>query len=264
MNRARFVASVIAGAAVFAAGASAAAASTVRVDPLQPLSKTRADTVASTNWSGYAVQSASKFTDVTGTWVEPTATCSSSASQDAAFWAGIDGYASRSVEQLGTFANCAGRSKPSYSAWWEMYPASSVALSTSQYPVKPGDSMSAEVSVSGTSFTLSLLSSEGWRFSTVQSGSGLAQASAEVIAESPEVCLLGIFCHIVQLTNFGTADFSNAQAAVNGGADQPFSAFTADSGPHEIIGETSSKIVKAQPSALSPGGDAFTVTWKHT
>jgi hypothetical protein len=261
MIRARVVALAMVGAAVLVAAGSASAA--IRVGPLIPLSKIHADTVTSSNWSGYAVQSTSPFTDVTGTWVQPAATCSTTTAQYAAFWAGIDGYASKSVEQLGTDSDCKGKNKPSYYAWWEMYPADSVDLSTSQYPVKPGDTLSAEVSVSGTSFTLSLLSSEGWRFSTVQSGSGLAQSSAEMIAESPEICTL-IFCHLAQLSNFGTANFSNVQAAVNGGADQPFSAFTADSGPHDIVATTSSGTVRAQPSALSASGNAFSIAWKHS
>jgi hypothetical protein len=261
MIRARLAAAALVGAAVL--GAASSASATVRIGPLLPLTKIRADSVTSKNWSGYAVQSASKFTDVTGSWVQPAATCPSTTKQYAAFWAGIDGYASNSVEQLGTDSDCAGAGKPSYYAWWEMYPAASVQLSATQYPVKPGDALSAEVSVSGTNFTLSLLSSEGWRFSTVQSGSGLSQASAEVIAESPDICVL-IFCHIAQLANFGTVNVSNAQAAVNGGADQPFSAFTADSGPHEITAVTNTGAVKAQPSPLSATGNAFSITWKHT
>jgi hypothetical protein len=221
----------------------------------------RNDTVTSTNWGGYAVEDASRFTDVRGTWVEPSVTCSSRTAQYAAFWVGIDGYSSSSVEQLGTDSDCAGKNRPSYYAWWEMYPANSVSLSTSKYPVKPGDTLTAEVSVSGTTFTLSLKSSEGWTFSTVQSGSGLSQSSAEWIAESPEIC--SITCRLAQLSDFGTMNFTSAEAAVGGGADQPVSAFTDNGGPHEIICETSTGTVRAQPSALGTGGTSFSMTWKH-
>jgi hypothetical protein len=234
-----------------------------RVNPLVPLGHARNDTVTSTNWSGYAVQDASPFTDVKGTWVEPSVTCSSVLSaQYAAFWAGIDGYTSSSVEQLGADSDCTGRNKPSYYAWYEMYPADSVDLSTTQYPVKPGDTLNAEVSVSGSTYTLSLHSSEGWTFSTVQTESGLAQSSAELIAESPEICNF-LFCRLAQLSDFGTVNFTGADAAVSGGADEPFSSFTADSGPHEIVAETSTGTVRAQPSALSSSGNAFSIAWKH-
>src|SRR5580658_3355273 len=45
----------------------------------------------STNWSGYAV-TGEVFTDVVGSWVQPSASCPSKQQQDAAFWVGIDGY----------------------------------------------------------------------------------------------------------------------------------------------------------------------------
>lgn len=219
------------------------------------------DTVTSTNWGGYAVQSASKFTDAKGTYVQPTATCTSSKDQYAAFWVGIDGYSSNSVEQLGTDSDCVGKNHPSYYAWYEMYPSASVELSTSKYPVKPGDTLTAEVSVSGSQFTLSLKSSEGWTFSTVQTGSGLAQSSAEWIAESPEICRFR--CTLAQLADFGTMGFTNAEAAVGGGADEPISSFTYGGGPHEIVCVTSSGTVRDQPSVLGSGGNSFTITWKH-
>jgi Peptidase A4 family len=269
----RFGACAVVGAVVLAASGTASASAghaaisvgpltRPHVNPLQGLGRAKNDTVTSTNWSGYAVQSASKFTDATGTWVQPTATCSSTGSQYAAFWVGIDGYSSSSVEQLGTDSDCTGRNKPSYYAWYEMYPANSVELSTSQYPVKPGDTLTADVSVSGTTFTLSLKSSRGWTFSTSASGSGLAQSSAEWIAESPEIC--SVFCRLASLSDFGTVNFTTADAAVSGGADQPLSAFTADGGPHEIVAESSTGTVRAQPSALSASGNAFSIAWKHS
>lgn len=48
-----------------------------------------------------------------------------------------------------------------------MYPANSVELSPTKYPVKPGDTLSADVSVTGTTFKLSIASPErllGWRW----------------------------------------------------------------------------------------------------
>src|SRR5580700_4003897 len=66
--------------------------------------------VESTNWSGYAVTTAtgSTFTNVNGSWIVPTANCSSSGVQTAAssFWIGIDGFNSSTVEQIGTDSDC--------------------------------------------------------------------------------------------------------------------------------------------------------------
>lgn len=234
-------------------------------DPMNPFSRISNDVVTSTNWSGYAIEGSSKFTDAQGSWVQPTATCNTAGQQYSSFWVGIDGYNSNSVEQLGTDSDCTGIGKPSYYAWYEMYPAGSVGLSPTTYPVHPGDTLTAEVKVTASVlYTLSLHSSAGWTFTTTKFRIGLAKSSAELIAESPEICGLG-GCTLASLANFGTVPFTGAQAAVAGGPDQPFSSFTSASGPHEIVGETSTGTVRAQPSALSPsaGGDAFSIAWEH-
>ncbi len=269
-GRVRAFACALVGTAVLAAAGTASAATVQRGgpdhqfpgNPLAGKHKISNDTVTSSNWSGYAVEAASgqKFTDVIATWVEPAATCTTNQAQYASFWAGIDGYSSSSVEQTGADSDCRGRSRPSYYAWYEMYPANSVELSPSSYPVSPGDTLTSEISVKGSTFTLSLKSSRGWHFTSNQTGSGLAQSSAEVIAESPEICSLT--CSLAPLANFGTMTFNSVQAAVNNGADQPFGSYTADNGPHEIISETSNGTVKAQPSALN--GTSFSETWKHS
>ncbi|MGO9881394.1 MAG: G1 family glutamic endopeptidase [Solirubrobacteraceae bacterium] len=260
---ARCVALTVTGAAVLMAASSASAA-TIRppdhINPMVPFSRVNHDTVTSSNWSGYAVQSPSQFTDAQGSWTEPSVSCPSNSAQYASFWVGIDGYSSDSVEQLGTDSDCNGRNRPSYYAWYEMYPADSVELSTSKYPVKAGDTLSASVSVSGTTFTLSIASSEGWTYTTKQSGAGLAQSSAEWIAESPEICSRR--CTLAQLSDFGTVNFSKSEATA-GGTVQPISSFTYDSGPHDIIATTNSGTVRAQPSALGAGGSSFSIAWNH-
>jgi hypothetical protein len=59
----------------------------------------------STNWSGYA-DTGSNFTEVNGSWVEPSVTCSGTTTALVAFWVGLDGYTSDSVEQDGTLIEC--------------------------------------------------------------------------------------------------------------------------------------------------------------
>jgi len=222
------------------------------------------DVVTSSNWSGYAVEAASVFTDVRGSWVEPAATCNTFGAHYAAFWAGIDGYSSESVEQLGTDSDCNGYDRPSYYAWYEMYPAAPVTLSSAAYPVEQGDTLSAEVSVNGAEYTLSLKSSRGWTFQITKLGIGLDQSSAELIAEAPSTCILS--CHALPLANFGTVPFSNVEAAVGGGSDAAFDSFTTDAGPHDIVAQNLLGTVKAQPSSLTPSaaGDSFSVTWHHS
>jgi hypothetical protein len=202
----------------------------------------------STNWSGYA-STGTTYSDVKGTWVEPTATCSGRSTAYSSFWVGIDGDGTNSVEQLGTDADCS-RGTPTYYGWWEMYPNPSYEISPSTYPVKPGDTLTAEVSVSGTNYTLTLSSSRGWNFKTTKSASA-ANGSAEWIAEAPSSG-----SGVLPLANFGTVNFSNCTA--NG------KAISANPNVDEITMETSGGTVKAQPSGLNGSGNGFSDTWHHS
>jgi len=259
----------ITGVAVLATAGAASAKRTIHVNPFvrtghaapfSPAGRSYNDTVESSNWSGYAVQSTGTFTYVTGSWVQPAVSCSSRTDQYAAFWAGIDGYSSDSVEQLGTDSDCDGVNRPSYYAWYEMYPAGSVDISTSKYPVKAGDTLTASVAVSGSTYTLTLGSSEGWNYSVTKTQSGLADSSAELIAESPELCSR-FSCTLAQLSDFGTVNYSNVEATSTAIAESPFGAFTTDNGPHDIIAVTSNGTQRATPSALN--GTSFSITWHH-
>src|SRR5689334_10107653 len=86
---------------------------------------------SSLNWAGYAVTAqVDSVTRVRGSWIEPSVSCPVSSTPEAAvFWVGIDGFASSTVEQTGTIAECL-NGVASYSAWYEFYPNSSVFIST--------------------------------------------------------------------------------------------------------------------------------------
>ncbi len=223
----------------------------------------------STNWAGYAntgkagVSPPVTFSEVIGSWVQPAVTCPTNAQQDSSFWVGIDGFlkGSSTVEQIGTDSDCDKKNKklktggPTYYAWWEMYPAPSNTITTSgpppQYRVFPGDIMIAEVSIAGSSFTLTLTdSTQGWTFSTVQTPvTTPPELSAEWIVEAPSKCH---GCAPVKLADFGTATFS-------GITDTP------SSSPSNVtawpIDMTKGKTVKASTMALSQ--TSFRVTWDH-
>jgi hypothetical protein len=142
-------------------------------------------TVASNNWSGYAVSRRSgAFRSVSTSWIQPTAHCRGVAGHRfAAFWAGLDGFSSHSVEQTGTDSDCRGTS-PTYYGWYEMFPAAPVFFRTK---VNPGDHISASVTFSGTrTYTLVLRDiTRGWTHRIVKNEAGLARSSAEVITEAP-------------------------------------------------------------------------------
>jgi hypothetical protein len=159
--------------------------------------------VTSSNWAGYAETGPSgDFTDVTSSWVQPAGRCSSG-DQYSAFWVGLDGYSSRTVEQIGSETDCAGQTAR-YTAWYEIYPSAEVAFTN---PVQAGDQLSASVSYEGSNkFRLAITdSTQHWKRSVTRKLAGAARSSAEVIAEAPCCTYRG---GILPLTNFGTASFS--------------------------------------------------------
>ncbi|MFE9421699.1 G1 family glutamic endopeptidase [Kitasatospora sp. NPDC006697] len=189
------------------------------------------------NWGGYAAQG-SGFTSVSASWTEPNASCNSSNDLYAP-WVGIDGYGSSSVEQTGVATDCSSGS-PVDQAWYEMYPANPVYLSTSSYPVRAGDTINASVTYAGSNrYTLKLNdSTRGWTYTTTKTLSA-QRVSAEVIIESPT----GAY------PNFGTLHFTNA--TVNGASLGSYSPVAMD---------PSNGAYEARTSALS-GGTAFTETY---
>jgi hypothetical protein len=150
---------------------------------------------------------------VEGSWIEPTVNGSCPLwNEYAAFWVGIDGYTSTTVEQTGTDTDCS-NGAPSYYAWYEFYPASSVTINS--LPIHPGDVISAKVSYASGSgkFTIKISDlTTGGSYSKSQAVSGAKRDSAEWITERPSICL--VTCTLAKLTNFGVADFGKDYTGV--------------------------------------------------
>jgi hypothetical protein len=240
--RRRYFCGALAGILVIAAAVSAAAGGAT--PGLKHGRIHRITNSTSTNWSGYAV-TGSRFTSVSASWKQPTATCSATAYSS--FWVGLDGDTSNTVEQTGTDADCSGRS-PQYYAWYEMYPKFPVNLSQ---PVAPGDTMTASVTTDGRgNFTLTISdASRGWTNVTKAKLKSAKLSSAEVIAEAPSSS-----GGVLPLANFGTASFTAAKA--NG------SLLTSTTPNIDPITMASGSTVKATPGGIS--GGAFSVTWNHS
>ncbi|MGA2970294.1 MAG: InlB B-repeat-containing protein [Acidimicrobiales bacterium] len=214
----------------------------------------------SNNWAGY-VDTGGTFSAVSAKWVVPKVTCSGTGTLLAVQWVGIDGAGSSTVEQDGTMTSCDG-STPGYSAWYEMYGDASVnngymvGLSTSQYHVSPGNSMTASVSLTGDQWTLKIVdTTAGWTFSTVITSSAPAAVSAEVITENPGVCTGS--CSEGSLADFGLVTYTN------------ISVTSSTTGTGSITSSTvmavecndSSNVTMMSPGILSGGGTSFTDTW---
>lgn len=216
----------------------------------------------SLNWAGYALDGpVGSVNDVKGSWVVSAVTCAKKQNQYSAFWIGIDGDMSSTVEQIGTSGDCR-KGTPVYYAWYEFYPAYPVNIPIS---VNPGNIMSAEVSYSSGLFTVSITNTNtSETYSTTGSVSNAQRNSAEWIAEAPSAG------SILALANFGTAYYgldytgipSTSYATVNGvtgniGSFAPDAQVTVNT----IGMVTFSGKLKAMPSALTPDNTSFSVKW---
>ena len=207
------------------------------------------------NWSGYAA-TGKGFSSVSGRWTVPRVTCTATTTYSSQ-WIGIDGYNSNTVEQDGTEADCFSGTAY-YGAWYEMYgdnavnEGAEVALSTSKYPVSPGDAMTATVSLSGSTWTLAIAdTTKSWNYSIPIASPSPApeRSSAEWIAERPEVG-----GSLAALSDFGSVSFTGA-SATDGTTSGPISAFAFQ--PLEMVEST----LLAAPGPLDPTGESFTSTW---
>jgi hypothetical protein len=215
-------------------------------------------TSTSTNWSGYAV-TGTAFTTAVASWIVPPATCSSG-DQYAAFWVGLDGYSSGTVEQTGTDSDCVGKN-PSYYAWYEFYPNPSFDIAS--MTITPGDHMEAEVVYSGSEFTVTIKDvTTGKAYKKSSTVSGATRSSAEWIAEAPCCTSRG---GILPLSDFGTVLFgkdSTGVAKTNVAVDSTTTGVIGAFGTiEEITMATSGGTPEAVPSALSSDGSSFSVTW---
>jgi Peptidase A4 family len=199
--------------------------------------------VASENWAGYAATGAAgSFTSVSSSWAQPAVSCGGT-DTFSAFWAGLDGDGTPTVEQTGTEADCDGGTA-SYQGWYEIFPNAPVFYPD---PVQPGDDMSASVVADGDGiFTLTLSdATQRWTQATQQAETDAQLGSAEVIAEAPSNGT------VLPLADFGTVNFTGVtvdNAPIGDGPNLSELTLSAPDGT-----------ALATPSALT-AGNAFSVT----
>ena len=247
-------AAVVCGLLVVAGPASAATSTTTSV---------------STNWSGYVVAGAAPFTSVSATWTQPSVTCTPGRSSSSAFWVGLGGRSrgSNALEQMGTDADCDANGNANYSTWYEVLPAASVPLSVA---VAPGDTITASVTVTGTTVDFALQNvTQGTSATKQVTAAAVDTSSAEWIAEAPSLCNRGLSsCRTQPLANFGSVAFSAASATAGGHtgtiSDSAWSAeqISLRSGGSEFSrwrGAAAVAGTGAVPGDLSADGSSFTV-----
>jgi hypothetical protein len=234
-----------------------------------------ADSWISGNWAGYAVTGDDgSVTSVSGSWTVPTVTGSKRETSYSAFWVGMDGFSSDSptVEQIGTSSDLrSGRA--TYYAWYEFYPLQPM-IPINSISISPGDKISASVTYSSNTFTLTITDEttpDTYTTSMAVSDLGYTpkRDSAEWIAEAPSSG-----GRILPLANFGTAYFgtdytliSSTCYATIGSQTEPIGSFASSDIQQISMGSlsyrrhTATISYKAETSLLSLDGTSFSVDW---
>ena len=196
-------------------------------------------------WAGWVA--AGRHTSVSASWRQPSVTCAAHETSDSAFWVGLDGYGSPSVEQVGTQSGCA-NGTPFYSAWTEFYPAPAVSLTV---PVRPGDAFRATVTfVSAHAYRLTLTNVTRGTGQTVAGTSRLGtNASVEVVVEAPTDARTG---RVFALSRFSAARFTSVSVD-----NAPLSRLAR----RQQLTMGSARRVMAQPSDVD-SAESFGVNWR--
>lgn len=218
------------------------------------LGGSRAGSVTSLNWSGYAVTPASPVTAVNSTFVVPAAGLIPPGF--AATWAGIGGFNSQDLIQAGVSEQSLPDnpvSGPQYFAWTELLPAGENQLSgcsgDPNCTVTPGDTVSVNISeVSGSTWNIAMSDAGKWSYSANVTYSS-SRTSAEWILEAPTLIVLQTLIAPVGTVHFG-----------------PTSSFTDGNGTHSVAEGNPTQVVLspgiinfATPSPIAKDGQSFDV-----
>src|SRR6266536_2936088 len=196
-----------------------------------PIGSESGSTQHSNNWAGYAAfpqNSGGSFRYVQATFTVPAVNCAVTADAFSVHWVGLDGFTTKTAEQAGIEADCNGPT-PTYSAWWETYPA-----------------LPIETVSSGQLFNM-------WK---PCGGPSCQNRSAEVISEAPAAA------STLPLANFGIIIYVNIhvtdKSKQRGGIASP-------NWNHDkiiLVNGTPSHQTLATPGGLF-GSRAFSNTWKR-
>jgi hypothetical protein len=197
----------------------------------------------------------------------PHGNCSSASSGLSATWLGIGGYphSARALEQVGTEYDCSANGTAKYSAWYELVPRPGRTI---KMTVRPGDAMSAAVTVNGRRVTIYLRNrSQGKTFKQHFTMKRPDTRSAEWIVEAPSRCSRARGCKQVALSNFGTVSFRRASVMTSRGRRGAISSrrwahtkvALSQGGAHRVDRVAAPR--GAAPSLLSAAGKTFSVSF---
>jgi hypothetical protein len=203
-------------------------------------------TDTSLNWSGYDATGGS-FTSVGAGWNVPDSSAASSSISADATWVGIGGVTRTDLIQAGTQAVFQNGSV-SYQAWYEMLPASSIAVPLT---IHAGDAMTVSITESSAGvWQISFLDSTTGQSYTTSVNYDSSLSSAEWVEEAPSDQQ-----GFVPLDSFGSVSFTDAFAVENGSR---VTIAGANGQPMTMI--TSGGAALSTPSSIGSDGASFTIT----
>jgi hypothetical protein len=217
-------------------------------------------------WNGYVYvttkngKPTSKVNFVRAWWIQPPATCHPLSLATDSMWVGLGGIGigknakSPLLVQAGTFTQCTAGGGYDLNVAWEIIPPGEqgavVLVSSSQYPVSPGDLMFAAIDDLGAGRYSLVVQDEGpqtdWAWSKTVSLRWKAEPyTAEWIVESGS--------HF-GLANFGSVAFTNCAYDQNLASLAKAVKFEADTPPQTAV------------SAIhyAPNASHFLVTWRRS
>jgi Peptidase A4 family len=209
----------------------------------------------SNNWAGYAVSRAGvKFRKISATFFVPILNCNvTNGSFFSSEWVGLDGFATKTVEQDGISADCNGGT-PVVAAWYETFPHPEVQTSIR---VRQGDSITASVTFnpSTNKYQMALRDNTNHRHFLVSQRCATSlckRSSAEVISEAP-------FVNGSQssMADYGAESFASISIASNRGRGGILSRHWTPTAIEQVGFSTGNTI--AFPTALH--GPAFDNYW---
>jgi hypothetical protein len=224
-----------------------------------------ANTVASSNWSGYAVhRTGLKFRRVSGSWTQPRATCPSHERTYSSFWVGVGGFSTsaKGLEQIGSELDCNAAGQQRSAVWYELVPAPSRHITMT---VKPGDRLNASVTVVGNRVSFRLVdATRGETFSKQLSTRSIDLTSADWITEAPSTCDGFGSCQTLPLTDYGSAHFTKTRAETIAGHSGAITNSAWDT-TRLVLSQSSSSLASldtrrtSTPTSLQESGNAFVV-----
>jgi hypothetical protein len=214
----------------------------------------------STNWSGYAVVTASSIiTCVEAEWVQPMVKCHGTKQTSVSIWVGLGGFGQGRLVQTGTAADCVQGASIDYS-WHESLPKERHEIDT-PVSVQPGDRIWAQVRwLSGSTYQLSianLTDADGFTIKAVNGG--LRRTEAEWVAEAPSSCT-ATRCRVLSMPNWGKVTFDHIWVTVAGVRT---TLKATGSTRVRVRMTTNTGATRSIVTSTATDGSSFVVTWKR-